>query len=177
MKIKTVCLWVLILFFIDQVIKIVIDRHYLDVNFNIIPPLLYFKPTFNHNYSWINGLFNFGMGFWAHIIIFSFATIFFILFYDWMKTISGNEKTLNIAFIFGFAGALSSLIGTIFWNGCLDYIYLKPLFVFDLKDLYINCYIVLLLWYMCKNKKHLTSFKTKDMIHHFKTRLSNENQK
>jgi len=172
MKTKYVLLWAIVLFAIDQTIKIVIDRYFLDVRFDIISPLFYFKPTFNHQYSWINGLFGLGMGFWAHIVIFCVIAVLVAFFYDWMKSISGNNKMLNIAFVFCFAGMISSLIGTIFWNGCLDYIYLKPLFVFDLKDLFIDTFIILLLLYLHKNNKHLSSIKNKDLICHFKNRFS-----
>ena len=172
MKTKTVLLWAIALFIIDQAIKIVINQYFIDVKFDIIPPLFYFKPTFNHNYSYINSLFKLGMGFWTHIIIFSFAVIFSIFLYDLMKTISGNNKLLNVAFIFAFAGLLSGYIGTIVWNGCLDYIYLKPLFVFDLKDLYINCFLILLFLYSIIDRKHMSTFKTKDIINHFKNRFT-----
>ncbi len=168
MKTRTVILSAICLFIIDQVIKIVIHHYFLDVNFEIIPPLFYFKPTFNHHYSWINSLFHLGMGFWTHIILFCFVAIIFILLYDWMRAISGNAKILNIAFIFSLAGLMSGFIGTICWNGCLDYIYLKPLFVFDLKDLYIDCFVILFLLYYIRNRKYLSTFKAKDMVDHFK---------
>ena len=172
MKTKTVIAWIIILFCIDQAIKIIIDRYFLDVNFEIIPHLFYFKSTFNDKFSYINGLLNLGMGFWVHIVLFCFAFLLLIAFYDFMKFASGNAKSIDIICIFGFAGAISSLFCTIFWGGCLDYIYLKPLFVFDLKDLYINCFVVLLLIYYIRNKQRLSSVKTKDMVHHFKNRLS-----
>ncbi len=171
MKIKHVLLWALILFAVDQAVKIIIDRYFFDVRFDIVPPLFYFKPTFNHQYSWVNGLFHLGMGFWVHIVLFCLIAVLFIALYDWMRTASDNAKMLNVAFIFCFAGLTSSLIGTVFWNGCLDYIYLKPLFVFDLKDLYVDTFVILFLVYYYKNKKHLSSFKNKDMIRHFKNRL------
>ena len=172
MKTKKVLLWAIALFILDQIIKVVIDKYFIEVKFDIIPPLLYFKPSFNYKYSWINSLFGLGMGFWTHIIIFSFVSIMAVCIYDWMKTISGNDKLLNIAFVFGFAGVISGYIGTIVWNGCLDYIYLKPLFVFDLKDLYINCFLVLLMWYVIKNWKQLQSIKSNEMFHHFKRRIT-----
>jgi len=89
-----------------------------------------------------------------------------------LKTISGDAKIINIAFIFGFAALLSVWVGTIFWKGVLDFIYLKPLFVFDLKDLYINIWVVLFLLYYLKNIKYVSSFKNKDMMKHFKNRFT-----
>ncbi len=51
-----------------------------------------------------------------------------------------NQETfiLSAGITIAIAGAISALICTIFWNGTLDYIYLKPYFVFDLKDIYLN---------------------------------------
>ena len=170
MKSKTVLLWAIALFLIDQTIKIVIDRYFLDVRFDIIPSLFYFKPSFNHNYSYINGLFGLGLGFWTHIIFMCIVAILLIVIYYLFKTISGNAKLVNIAFIFGFAGLMSSLIGTVLWDGCLDYIFLKPLFVFDLKDLYLNAFAILFLFYYHKNRKYLASIKGKDIIHHFRNK-------
>jgi hypothetical protein len=100
----------------------------------------------------------------------------FVCIYDLLKAVSDNSRMLNIAFIFGFAGIISSYFGTIVWNGCLDYIYLKPLFVFDLKDLYINVFLILFAWYYLKNKKLMSSFKTKDMVSHFKNRFTSQSK-
>ncbi len=172
MKTKTVLLWAIILFFVDQVIKVVIDRYFLEVNFDIIPPLFYFKPTFNDKYSWINGLFHLGMGFWAHVVLLCLAAVILIIMYIFLKKASGNAKMVNITFIFGFAGMFCGLIGTICWGGCLDYIYLKPLFVFDLKDLYIDTFVILLLLYYYKNKAYLSSIKFKDIFSSFKRFLN-----
>jgi len=171
MKTKTVFLWAIALCAIDQIIKIVIYRHFLEVKFDIIPPLFYFSPKFNHDYTWINNLFGLGIGFWAHIVFFCFAVVpIMVVAFDLFKTTSNNAKIINIAFIFAFAAALSALIGTIFWDGCLDYIYLKPLFVFDLKDLYLNVFVILLLLYSITNKKSYKEMD-KDMINHLKCRF------
>ena len=172
MKTKSVILWALVLFILDQIVKVVIDRYFLEVKFDILPSLLYFKPTFNHQYSWVNGLFGFGMGFWAHIVIFSFVAIILVLVYDFKKTILVKGKILSFAFIFGFAGVISALVGTIIWNGCLDYIYLRPFFVFDLKDVYITVFFLPLFFLSSfKNRKHTSSIVLKDIGHHFKNRF------
>jgi hypothetical protein len=170
MKTKAVLLWALVLFVADQIVKVVIDSFFINVKFEIIPPLFYFKPTFNHQYSWINGLFGLGMGFWAHVIIYIFLSTIFVLIYDLMKTISANNKMVNLAFMFGFAGVMSSFFGTVVWNGCLDYIYLKPFTVFDMKDLYANTFMILILLYYLKNYRYLSKFKIKDINAHYKNR-------
>ena len=174
MKTKTVLLWAFVLFVLDQTVKIIIDQHFLDVRFDIIPPLLYFRPIFNHDYSWINGLFNLGMGYWVHIVIFCFSAVIVVIVYDLFKTISNNAKIINVAFIFAFAAVFSALIGTIIWGGCLDYIQLKPLVTFDLKDLYMNIFLILLFLYCFKNFKNRKSLKEmdKDISNHLKSRFT-----
>ena len=172
MKTRTVLLWAIVLFVIDQVIKIIISRYFLDVNFDIISPLFYFKPKYNTHHSYINDLFKLGWGFWTHFIIRCFTAILIVFLYDLFKAISSNAKIINTAFIFIFAALLCVFIDDIIWGGSLDYIYLKPLFIFDLKDLYSNIFIILFLSYYIKNRIHLSSFKSKDVIHHFKNRLT-----
>ena len=171
MKTRAVLLWAIALFVIDQVIKIVINRYFLDINFDIIPPVFYFKPKLSLHYSYVNYLFKLGWGFWTHAIIRCFAFILIVFLYDLFKNISGNAKIINTAFIFAFAALLCSLVDTFCWGGSLDYIYLKPLFIFDLKDLYIDAFVILFLFYCIKNKIHFSFSKNKDIIHHFKNRL------
>jgi hypothetical protein len=60
-------------------------------------------------------------------------------------------------FIFVFSGAMCSLIDKVFWNGSLDYIELKGFFTFDLKDVYVNVSIGLLLFFMIKGNKKIKS--------------------
>ena len=173
MKTRTVLLWAIALFIIDQIIKIVINRYFIDVRFDIIPPLFYFKPKFNIHYSWVNDLFKLGWGFWTHIIIFCFVVILIVFLYDLFKTIFDNAKIIGIAFSFIFAATLCASIDTIYWGGSLDYIYLKPLFIFDLKDLYSKIWMILFLLIMLKNRKYLATIKTKDMIHYFNNNVYN----
>ena len=123
---------------------------------------------FNLSYSHVNELFSLVMGFWMHILIYCFVTMFLIVSYDFLRTLSGNAKMINIAFIFGFAAVSSVFIDSFSWIGILDYIYLKPLFVFDLKDVYINIWIILFWLYCFKIRENLIP----SMINHFKNRFS-----
>ncbi|KAA6326938.1 hypothetical protein EZS27_024019 [termite gut metagenome] len=65
--------------------------------------------------------------------------------------------------MFGFAGIICSSCDNIFFGGSWDYVYLKPLFVFDLKDVYLNCFACLFLIGYVKNKKRLASVKAIDI--------------
>ena len=163
-------LWVILLVLIDSAIKIIINGYFLDVRFDIIPNLFEFHPKFNDHYSYVNHLFGLGMGFWVHVVIFIFSLVLALAVYDFFRTLPNGHKLFNLAFIFAFSGCICAFIGLV-TGGCLDYIYLKPLFVFDLKDLYLDCFVILLLYYNIKFKKELKSVKLKDMTSHFKNRF------
>jgi len=154
----------------DSVIKIIINGYFLDVRFDIIPNLFEFKPVFNKQYSYVNYLFGLEMGFGLHLFLFCFAFVIALASYDFFKHIPNGRKLLDISFIFAFSGIICAFIGLV-TGGCLDYIYLKPLFVFDLKDLYIDCFLILYFYYFFKYKKSLKSVKLKDMTGHFKNRF------
>ena len=170
MKTQKIILWIFLLIIIDQAIKIIINTCFLETTFNIIPAVLEFKPTFNTHHSWVNSLlynkFQINIGLWPHIILFLIAEIIMLTIYVLLrKTIHNNTKSLDITFIFQFAGVICAFIGNLIWDkGTLDYIYLKPLFVFDLKDVYINCFVVLLLVYMYKNRSQVRTVKTRDIF-------------
>jgi signal peptidase II len=136
---------VLILVTIEQGIKIVINSNFFDKKFPILPPLLYFEPMFNRHYSWFNSMLQLGIGKWIHISIVAIMSILIYLFYKYLNNQFGISKIINIMYAFIFSGAICSLIDKIFWNGSLDYILVNGFFTFDLKDVYINIFICLLI--------------------------------
>ncbi len=134
-----------ILITIEQVIKIVIYNNYFDKRFPILSSLLYFEPKFNRQYSWLNSMLQLGVGKWIHIAIVVMVIILFYLFYQYLNKKLLTNKTIDIIYVFGFSGALCSLIDKVFWDGSLDYILIKGFFTFDLKDLYLSVTIVMLI--------------------------------
>jgi hypothetical protein len=186
MKTRNIIAWVLILITIDQVIKILIHNLYEDIHFEIIPSLFEFKPIFNVKHSWINSLLNknFGVnvGLIPHVILYILIGIFILMVFSYFRNnISAGKKLIDIAIVFMTAAVLCALIGNIIWkNGTLDYIYLKPLFVFDLKDLYIDLGIITFLIYAFKNrgqfKKLTKGLKMRDIYIDTKNRMRNKNQ-
>ena len=170
MKTHKLIFWIVLLIVIDQTVKIIINSFFLGVQFDIIPPLFEFKPTFNDKHSYVNDLlyknFNIDMGLWFHIILFLFIGIIIFILYDYYRNnIFGNKKLLDAAFIFYAAGFICAFIGNLIWKkGTLDFIYLKPLFIFDFKDLYVNCFVVLFLGYMYKNSVQIRTVKIKDIV-------------
>lgn len=147
MKIENKKVWisVFLLITLDQVTKIIISNNYLHKSFPILPPLLYFEPMFNRYYSWFNSMLQFNSTRWVHIAIVAIMTILIYLFYQYVSKRLASNKMINIMFAFIFSAAVCSLIDKIFWDGSLDYILIKGFFTFDLKDVYINIFIGLLI--------------------------------
>ncbi|GAA0117282.1 signal peptidase II [Clostridium senegalense] len=144
---------VFILVAVDQIIKIVINNKFFDKRFPILPPLLYFDPMFNRDYSWFNSMLQLGVGKYIHILIVVIMSILIYQLYQYLNKQFGNKKIINIMYAFIFSGAICSLIDKVFWNGSLDYISLNVFFTFDLKDVYINVFIgLVILSLILKNK-------------------------
>lgn len=144
---------VFILVAIDQIIKIIINNKFFDKRFPILPPLLYFDPMFNRDYSWFNSMLQLGVGKYIHILIVVIMSILIYQLYQYLNKQFGDNKIINIMYAFIFSGAICSLIDKVFWNGSLDYISLNVFFTFDLKDVYINVFIgLVILSLILKNK-------------------------
>ena len=178
MKARTIILWTLILIVIDQSVKIIINAYFVGCKFDIIPSLVEFNPTFNVRHSYVNTLLNdnFGLnvGLLPHVILYLFIGILIYAYFSYMRsTIAGHKILIDGASICFYASLFCALIGNLIWKkGTLDYIELKPLFVFDLKDIYIDSGIVLFLLYIIKNKTQLNQpIKTKNVFQQAINRL------
>lgn len=167
MKLRNVVLTIIALVGLDQIIKYVIRTYYLDTRFDIIPGLLEFRPTYNYDYSYVNNLFEGSVGFVPHLILFIFILLLFVFMFDYLRA-RLKSKVTDYLFIFGISGALCAIISTAFWKGVLDYIYLVPLFVFDLKDLYMNAFTILCMIFAVKYHKEKDLFNGKNIHDHFK---------
>lgn len=179
-KTPLIIFWIVTFIFVDQLIKVIINLFFMDCNIEIIPSILEFKPVFNQKHSYVNVLLNeklnINIGLFLHLIIFLFVATIITAVFDFYRSIM-NSKMLHFAFILFISGWSCALIGNLIWkNGILDYMYLKPLSViFDLKDLYIDLFILLFFIALNKNKSKVKSVKTTDIIEHIKTRLRNKN--
>jgi signal peptidase II len=161
--------WISVFFLIaiEQVIKVIINNNFLDKTLPILPPFLYFEPMFNRDYSWINSMFQLNVSKWIHIVIVAIMTMLIYLFYRYLDKQLGSNKIINITFSFIFSGAMCSLIDKIFWNGSLDYILVNGFFTFDLKDVYINIFIGLMLLLVISKNKVLMQIDDKDILKDF----------
>lgn len=155
----------ILLIVIEQWLKLIINGSYLNNNDVIVKGFLYFRPMFNRDYSWINSLFNLGVSKIFHIVLVSFIVILVFLVYHYLRARNINTKTISTAFAFLLAGGTCSLIDKVFWDGSLDYIYVQNHFTFDLKDVYINVFIGLMVLMFIFD--HM-GFRTKDSDHMIK---------
>lgn len=178
MKAQTILTWILFLTILDQGIKILIYNLFGGMQFEIIPSLIEFKPTFNVQHSWVNSLLNdnlgINVGLLPHIILYLLIGILVPTYFSYFRSnIPRNKKLIDVAIVFIMAAVLCALIGNVIWKkGTLDYIYLKPLFVFDLKDVYIDFGVALVLIYVFKNRDQFKHpIKTRDVFLYAKNKL------
>lgn len=160
-----------ILFMIDQLIKLYIAYHLMDKEFYMIDHLIGFKPFQNKNYSWINSLGNFGVSLLIHIIVSIVLIAVIFVIYDFIRHKYAFHRLTFIMFAFLYAGAVCSLVDKVIWKGSLDYILLEGLFIFDLKDVYLSVFEVLLVLTAVLNYKGFRDMKGKLMWQDFKDYL------
>jgi lipoprotein signal peptidase len=186
MKTKTTIIWIVILVFIDQLVKILINYRFGELHFEIIPSLIEFKPTFNAKHSWVNGLmdkyFGINAGLIPHIVLYILIGVMVPVYFSFYRNkIAPDKKLIDTAIIFMMAAILCALIGNIFWaKGTLDYIYLKSFFVFDLKDVFIDIGVVIFLFYAFRNRKsmdQLMKVKMRDVFKEAKITIKHSSGK
>jgi signal peptidase II len=147
--------WVLIALLVaaDQCVKLYINANLLGAALPIAPPVLFFKPVFNTDYSWFASMLDLSAGKWLHAAVVGFLILIITLFYRFINLRMGSRTAVNSLFAFLFSGALCSLLDKVFWNGSLDFILVNGLFTFDTKDVYISVFIgLVLLFLVLKNK-------------------------
>lgn len=161
MKTKNLIWWVFALASIDVLIKVIIDAYFLDTRFTIIPGLVEFKPTFNNIAPYFIQLLGHRIDHIAHVILVCVVGLAACYIYKRALRKAIHIKWLNISFALIFAAILSSLTAQLIYKGILDYIYLVPLFVFDLKDVYVNCGTIIFLIYILNRDKNNKSVKSR----------------
>lgn len=175
MKKRNIILLIVLLVLIDQGVKLIVYTSFIDTNFEIIPKVLDFKPTFNSKYSFVNDSVykSTGMdaGLLFHVIL--FAIIWFILFmgYKFLKSIDSHNKILDVSIAFFTSAVICAYLGMLVWEkGILDFLHFKLLgyIICDLKDIYINCFVVLFLVSTMRiEKKH--NVKLVDLTNYLKS--------
>jgi signal peptidase II len=152
------------LILLDQAIKIFIAVNYMDTEFDLPGGILAFKPYINEYYSWINSVFQMGIGLMAHILLNALIVIITMVIYGFVRDKNPSDKYVGSLFAFVLAGGLCSLIDKLAWGGSLDYIWLKGFFIFDLKDVYLTVFDCLLIAAVLFNYKDFRKISTGRML-------------
>lgn len=154
MKTRTICIVMAILVFIDQLIKIIITKFCLDCEFEIIPSFLDFKPTFlkSSEHTFMSSLLGIDIRGDRYIFLAIIGLLIYTLIGISIKKKKLESVTLYAGLIISISGMLSALSDRLFWGGTLDYLYLKPYFIFDLKDLYLHGFAICCIIYMVQSR-------------------------
>lgn len=137
-KFKPLLFLFVILFILDQGIKLLIKFFFFKKYVEIIPDMLSFHPIINTHGSWLNARFGTSVSFPLLILLNVAALLLFIEIYRYYLFNGNKDFWSDMCFIFVLCGALCSLIDKVFYGGSLDFIGISDLFIADIKDLYIN---------------------------------------
>lgn len=132
---------------VDQGIKAYLfSLEWESISIPLIEPVFYVDPTQNTLGSYLWVLLNLKKG--SHllnIVLFSMVGVIFFEVWRFYVYRKRNSFWINGFIHLFLAGLFANLIDNAFWGGSLDYITIKPLYTFDLKDLYITlCELFLL---------------------------------
>lgn len=157
---------------LDQSIKLYIKKNLFHTQINILGDFVQFEPMINTKYSWVNSMLDLGIGKSIHIILAVVViTIIFIAF-RFITTMYIRNISIDCLFVLIMSGAICSLSDKLFWGGSLDYIKLKGLFTFDLKDVYISIFEVIVIGLLIFNYKKLGELSNRKLFSDFKLFLS-----
>lgn len=157
-----------LLILIDQGIKLYIKHFLFDKNFNIVSDLVQFRPKLNDKYSWINSMLKLGISKTVHIISAIITILLIYIIYKFITTMYNRGRMIYIIFVFILSGSVCSIIDKIFWGGSLDYIYLKGLFIFDLKDVYLTIFEIGAISMLIINFKEFSKISNRKLFSDFK---------
>lgn len=132
---------------------------------------LYYSPVYNAKGSYILSFFpvNIDVNILYIILMYIIPLSFLFLLYRFLRFNGFYGSLFKVSFVLLFAGSISAAISMIFWkNGCLDFIYIKGLFIFDIKDIYITVGAILFLYFYFNNRLKINSLSTNDIIYFIK---------
>ena len=154
MKYKREFFFIGILVLIDQFSKLLVYNYLLNDNISIIPSLLEIKPVFNTTGPFLLSKMNVKLNNTVYIIVCAVLIYVFFVYYTKRYKKKNSNKMIFLFFVLVEAGVICAFLSDTLWmDGCLDFIYLKPFFTFDFKDFYMTCGGILLLLFYNKFKE------------------------
>ncbi|MGL5436121.1 MAG: signal peptidase II [Lachnospiraceae bacterium] len=160
--VRAVCL-IAIFIAIDQLLKIVISHLGMGSNVSIIPGVIRFEPIQNFNLTWVFSMAELTPSVAVVVAMIIIAIVITSLLHRYIVFYYAQEELLFDLFRqIAYSGIICALIDVVIWKGSIDYIGLFDWFVFDLKDVYLTCSVVLLLIGTFKNRSEIDRATAKE---------------
>ena len=176
-KSKWTWIVIAILIIADQGIKLYINARYLGMTLPVLPPVIYFRPIFNTDYSWFASMLDLSVSKWLHVALVGVVLAVIVLFYRYLQNHLSKNNTVNVLFAFLFSGAFCSLLDKLFWNGSLDFILIQNMFTFDTKDVYISIFVGLTLLFLVQKNKVFHEITNNNLMQNFARQLFGKKKK
>lgn len=124
---------------LDHGIKLVIFLIGVDkINYQIVPNLIYLQPKYNLYGSYLGSLFSIKFSNLSYIVLYIIVGFLLVEGYNFYVTRNNETFWSSSFYLMVLAGIVASGFDKVFWGKTLDTLYIKPLFVCDLKDFYIT---------------------------------------
>ena len=159
---------ILVFVAIDQFIKLWISLKAMGKDIPLFLDLVSFRPIRNTNLSWLGNFFSIIRNpivlYTVTLVGFLFIILFFQYIYD---TYGFYTKLSRVMYSLIIASILCSTRDKI-GGGSIDYIKLKGLFTFDLKDCYLTLFELYMVYFIIRNIKVINQIKFLDVIRFYR---------
>lgn len=142
-------------------------KQFMGKEYELIEGVLSIKPVLHTNLYYAS-LLNMNLSRTTILIIGIAAMYFTIAVYRYLRNSINDSKLLIFSFGFGFAGVISSFFDTLIRGGALDFINLENFFIFDVKDIYLKLYVIILISFCLINWKALNNTNKTDFIQYLR---------
>jgi signal peptidase II len=138
----------------DQAVKIIIAEFFMEPHIcvHLIEGVLFICAVQNIHLGWIPNMLDYMMPLYMAVLITIIGMQIMVVWYRFSAfCASGWHKYKNLPVIMLtvlLSAAFCKLIDDIFWGGSIDYIRLFDWFTFDLKDIYANFALALVIFYL-----------------------------
>lgn len=113
-----------------------------------------------------------GVSLLTHIFFNIIILILSFVVYNFVRERYHTNRLVKHLFTLLLAGGCCSLLDKVAWGGSLDYILLQGFFIFDLKDVYISIFELMLVLGVIFNYKSLRTINDKEIMNEFKSYIN-----
>ncbi|MDD5936411.1 MAG: signal peptidase II [Clostridiales bacterium] len=153
---------------IDQLIKFMILQNCMEANVPLISDLIAFHPIRNTKLSWAGNFFSLSRNpiFLYTLNISAFVLVPLLYNYYWNTSVR-ETKVGRIFFSMILAGMICSFVDKL-GGGSIDYIQIKNLFTFDLKDCYLSIWEASIFIYFVTHWRTMKNFNIRDIAQYYR---------